>query len=322
MDRRVRNNELGKKPAASCLPQRPEKWALQLQNLKELSKATLESVSPKLSSEDALRHDLPSGRLVRALADLSSSVVAWRIWWLLGANDVRARYRRSVFGQLWLTLSMGLTIGALGVLYAVLFKQDTQGYLPFLAVSIIFWQLFAGLITEGCLTFTGSESYIKNIPIPLSAYALRTMARNLIVFLHNAILLPIVFIVLDVPFSWTMLLVLPGLALILLNSIWISLSLGALCCRFRDLPSIVANLMQLAFFLSPVIWKPSQLNESGQAFILLNPFSYFLAIVRDPMLGSIPSPGEYLVVIAITVLGFAVSILLFARVRARIVYWL
>jgi ABC-type polysaccharide/polyol phosphate export permease len=261
-------------------------------------------------------------RLGKALSDIARGVAAPSVWWLLGSNDIKARYRRSAFGQLWLTLSMGLTIGALGVLYAFLFKQDVTSYLPFIAISIITWQFFAGLINDGCSAFTGSEGYIRNMTLPLSTYPLRVLARNIVVFLHNIILIPVVWLVLAAPVGWTALMMIPGLALVMINGFCVGLLLGSLAARYRDLPSIVINVMQLAFFLSPVIWRPEQLGPQAQAFVWLNPFSYFLAIVRDPLLGSLPTQGEYLVAVAITLVNAALAFLVFARARARIVYWL
>ena len=74
----------------------------------------------------------------------------WRVWWLVALSDIRQRYQRSLFGQFWLTLSMGVTIGAIGFVYSVLFHQDMATYLPFLGVGIVCWGLIAAIVTEGC----------------------------------------------------------------------------------------------------------------------------------------------------------------------------
>jgi ABC-type polysaccharide/polyol phosphate export permease len=288
------------------------------------------SAAPNVDSESrpgpapdgAAQPASPSSRVAKAVSDIARAVGAPSVWWLLGSNDIKARYRRSAFGQLWLTLSMGLTIAALGLLYAVLFKQDVTSYLPFIAISIITWQFFAGLINDGCSSFTGSEGYIKNMTLPLSIYPLRVVARNIVVLLHNIVLVPIVWVILDGPVSWAALLVIPGLLLVMINGFFIGLLLGSLAARYRDLPSIMINVMQLAFFMSPVIWKPEQLNAQAQAFVWLNPFSSFLAIVRDPLLGSVPTEFAYLVALGITLANGLLALLVFARARARIVYWL
>ena len=96
--------------------------------------------------------------------------------------------------------------------------------------------------------------------------------------------------------------------------------LGGLGARFRDVPLICTNLMQVAFFMSPVFWRPTAAQHP--LFIELNPFYYFLEAVRMPLMGQLPPLKIWLVIAAITLGNAIVSILFFARVRARIPYWL
>ena len=75
----------------------------------------------------------------------------------MGWYDVRQHYRRSVLGPFWLTLSMGIMVGALGFLYGGLFGHSMQDYLPYLALGLIFWGFMASFMTEGCTVFTGGS---------------------------------------------------------------------------------------------------------------------------------------------------------------------
>ena len=75
--------------------------------------------------------------------DLKSSFTAWRVWYTFAVNDVKRRYRRSRLGQFWLTLSMALTIGGLGLVYSVLFKMDVAEYLPYISVTFVFWSIIS-----------------------------------------------------------------------------------------------------------------------------------------------------------------------------------
>ena len=118
------------------------------------------------------------------------------------------------------------------------------------------------------------------------------------------------------------LLAVPALLLIALNGVWIGMLLGPLCTRFRDLPQIIANVVQLAFFVTPIMFKASQLQERLWAVTHLNPFASFVEIVRGPLLGHIPAGHHYLMVAACTVIGWAVALPFYARFRGRIVYWL
>ena len=69
-----------------------------------------------------------------------------------------------------------------------------------------------------------------------------------------------------------LLLALPGLILLLLNGIWVGLALGTVCARFRDMPQIMTSLIQVAFYLTPVMYPKLQLPEKWRWLFRLNPF--------------------------------------------------
>jgi ABC-type polysaccharide/polyol phosphate export permease len=281
-----------------------------------------ESAGAASSPEASLKPPSMKMHLARAFEDLGSGLRDWRMWVLLGTNDIRQRYRRSRLGQFWITLAMATTIVSLGILYAFLFKISLREYLPYMGTNFVVWGLISGIVTESCVVFISAEGYLRQTPMPKSVFVHRMLVRNSLIFLHNLVILPPLFLVFDVPVSWALLLAPLGVALILLNGIWVGLLLGALCARFRDLPQIVGNLMQVVYFLTPVMWKPSQLPTEVSLLVDLNPFQSFLALVRDPLMGSPPPLHAWKMALAVTVFGYAIAILFFARFRARIVYWL
>ena len=282
------------------------------------------AAGPLATARSAAEGEAPGERerLRAAALDFLHGLALWRVWAMLAAADIRGRYRRSKFGQLWLTLSMAVTVAALGTVYSALFGQDVAGYLPFVATGLVAWAFLAAIITEGAQTFVEAEGYIRNVALPKSLFVYRMLARNLIVFAHNALLVPIVALLFGVPLSAASFLFLPNLALVLLNGVWVGILLGTLCARFRDLPQIVASVVQIAFFMSPVIWKPEQLAGRMPLLTDWNPFSSFLALLRDPLLGRAPSGRDYLVALVVTAVGFALALPFFARFRPRIVYYL
>ena len=255
-----------------------------------------------------------------ALADAVEGARAYRLWSLLSWQDIRRRYRRSKLGPFWLTISMGVLVGALGILYAGLFKVDVSDYLPFLAVGFITWSLISGLINEGCDTFISAETIIKQVNLPLSVHVYRTVCRNTIILGHNAVIYLVVIAVFQIWPGWTGLLALPGLALLCLNGVWMGLLFGMVSARFRDVPQIVASIVQLAFFLTPILWKPDLLPDRA-TILELNPFYHFVEVVRAPALGQSPAMSAWLAVIGTVVVGWAVTLVMYRRYRSRIAYW-
>jgi ABC-type polysaccharide/polyol phosphate export permease len=257
-----------------------------------------------------------------AVADFRGGFEDWRAWTLLGMHDIRQRYRRSRLGQFWITLSMAVTIAALGVVYAYLFNMTIGDYLPSLAVSLVVWGTISGIVQESCGVFTGAEIYLRQVAMPKTVFVHRMLVRNAVTLAHNAVILPPLFLFFGVQVDWATLLVLPGAALVLLNGIWVGLLVGTLCARFRDMPQMVNSIMQIVFYVTPVMWKPGQIVEKLPWLLDYNPFASFLSVMRDPLLGEVPRLWDYGFVGVATVLGFLVTVPFFARFRARIIYWL
>ena len=257
-----------------------------------------------------------------AIDDLLRALKAWRIWVLLGTVDIRQRYRRSRLGQFWITTSMAVVVAGLGIVYSGIFRQSISEYLPYVASGFVVWALLTSIITEGCTTFLESEAYAKQLTVPLSAYALRTLFRSFLTFAHNLVILPFVWLAFSVPLGWAVLLVIPGLILIAANGLWILLLLGTLCTRFRDLPQIISSFMQVVFFMTPIMFQPEQLPDAVRSVLVFNPFAALLSVARDPLIGRVPSVEEYGLVIGMALLGWMITIPFFGRYRQRIAYWL
>jgi ABC-type polysaccharide/polyol phosphate export permease len=258
----------------------------------------------------------------RACVDIVQGLAHWRLWWLLGLNDIRQRYRRSKVGQFWITLSMGAFIFGAGFVFGQLFQRSMAEYLPFLTVSMVVWGFMTGILNDSCTVFAQSESYLRQERLAKSVFVMRLLVRNLLIFVHNLILIPVVFLIFGKTPSATALLAIPGLILVIVNTMLAALFLAMICTRFRDLPQIVGNLLQIAFFVSPVMWEKNQILAQYHWLVDLNPLATHLTIITDPLLGRVPTLEQYATCLAITVLAAAVALPFFARFRERIVYWL
>lgn len=265
---------------------------------------------------------ITGGQARAAVRDFAEGIAHWRVWLALAFNDIQARYRRSKLGQFWLTISMGVTIAALAVVYSALFRMEIALYIPLIATGFIAWSLISGLITEGAGVFIEAESYLRNAPLAKSNFVFRVIVRNLAIFAHNLVLVPVVMLLFGVTPTLATLLFLPALALTLLNGVWVAVVLGTICARYRDLPPIVASVVQIAFFVSPVMWTRSLLAPEKQFIVTLNPFAAFLELLREPLLGNAPSLTAWLVALVITVAGLVLGFVFFARFRARIAYYM
>lgn len=256
-----------------------------------------------------------------ALGDLVRGVHLWRLAFALGWLDIRLRYRGSMLGPFWLTISTGVMVAALGVLYSTLFKMELRDYLPFLALSQVLWGFLAALVSEACSTFTEAEGIIRSVRMPFFLFSARTLIRNVIALAHNIVVIIVVFAVFSVWPGWGGLLAIPALLVWIVDGLALTLLLGTFCARFRDIQPIVNSVMQIAFFVTPVIWKPEQLG-SGVATLPWNPFYDLLEIVRGPLLGTGVSDMTWLGAVVYSVAMCSVSWAFFVRARGRVTFWI
>ncbi|PSC05796.1 ABC transporter permease [Alsobacter soli] len=269
---------------------------------------------------DALSISPRDVRLARQ--DLAGGVTAWPIWTHLGLLDIRQRYRRSRLGQFWITLSMALFVGGIGVVNASLFRAAAADYIPYLAASYIVWTLMSGLANDAAQVYVQAAPFLRQAAIPRTVFVLRVLARNAVAFAHNVVILPVVFALFGVWPGATALLALPGLALLAAAAFCAVHAVGVLATRFRDLPQIMQNAVQMAFFLTPVMWRPEQLGSNVASALSFNPFAVYLSLVVEPLLGRAPPASSWAAGVAMLLPLAGVAWLLFARFRARIPYWL
>jgi lipopolysaccharide transport system permease protein len=258
----------------------------------------------------------------RALQDMWSGLHAWRLWTLFGFNDVRMRYRRSTLGPFWASLSMGLQVLVTGFVMAFLFHMTLQRYFPYLCIGLIVWATLTTIVSEGATAFISASELILQVKRPLFVYLLQVVWRNIIVGAHTIVIFFVVAFLFGLFPGPTYLLAIPGLALFLLNCIWMAGVVAILSTRFRDIPLIVTNTFMALFWLTPVVYELDQLSGKMKTLISLNPLYHVIEVFRAPLLLTAPSALNWLMAIGTAVIGWIFLFLLFARTRKRIPFWL
>lgn len=259
--------------------------------------------------------------LILAFSDLLDSLRNWRLWTLLGWLEIRQRYARSKIGPFWLTISMGVLVGALGVVYGSLFGQNIADYLPMVAIGLVAWNLFSSLVNEGSMAYINSASYIRQVNTPKLIYVLQVAWRNLVIFAHNFVIVLLVLAVFGVKSWLTLPLFIPGLALFVLNGVWIGMVAGLLSARFRDFPQIIAALLQVAFYVTPILFHGAMLSEKHRWIVTFNPLAYLIDVVRQPLVGVAPPASTWIITGVMALLGWLCALWLTGRYHKRIPYW-
>ena len=264
---------------------------------------------------------IPSEQLY---GDALASLKLWRVWTFLGVQDIRARFRRSFIGPLWILLNLAFFVGGAGFVYGIMFGQPMADFLPFLITGFVIWGFLLSSFVDAGAAFIGSEGYIKQFSYPKQIYLLRALVSY-------SIMLSIGFIAvvaMQIAFRSFMivgwLFAIPGFFLLLaaaLGHIVISAYVGT---RFRDLPFALAGILQVVFFVTPIMFPIKVLQEKHLDFVYqYNPLYYLIDIVRHPILESeFASLGNYLCAALYTLVVWMVAVAVARRLDNRLVFLL
>jgi ABC-type polysaccharide/polyol phosphate export permease len=190
---------------------------------------------------------------------------------------------------------------------------------PVLAMALI--EALAPTLTVA----TGSRG-VMNVsasddpPVP-SIHAYRGVCRQLMVFAHNCAIVPVVLIATRTAVDWRILEAVPAVAVLAVNGLWVTILLGMLSARFRDIPPIIGSLWQVGFLLTPVFWPIEALGD-WVPMAAFNPIFAAIDVVRAPLLGIPTGANSWIVLLGSTTLGWLITYALFARFRMRIAYWI
>lgn len=258
-----------------------------------------------------------------AWQDLIGGLAKTDLWGRLGWLDVRRRYRRTLLGPFWTSISLAMYVLAVGMAGAGLWHQEIRQYLPFLISGMIVWMLVSTIINESCSSLVAGHALFRHVSFEYSILAYALVWRNLIIFVHNLVVYVLIVGALRPELLSPMaLMAVPGVMLVLVNGVWMALLCGMLCLRFRDVQPLIATVVQISMLVTPLFWPADTLVGMRRlVFVELNPLYHVLNVVRAPFLGQMPTAIDYCVVVFMAVGGWWLAYLVFRHFRKRISYW-
>jgi ABC-type polysaccharide/polyol phosphate export permease len=238
----------------------------------------------------------------------------------LAWTDTRTRYRRSVLGPFWLVIGTLIGVGGLGLVWSVVFQVDRETLIPMMATGLVIWTLLSASITEAASVFYTQRELFLNLPTASLFVSVVLLFRQLINFAHNLVVVVIVLLIYPRHLSLNALLVIPALALVALNLLWLIQFIGYVGARYRDLAPLLVAIMQPLFFVTPVLFQPQQLG-SFRFIAEINPLAQWLTLIRDPLTGSAPPAMSWIASGCMALVGWSLALLITAVKRKRLVYW-
>lgn len=260
-------------------------------------------------------------KMKEGIKDVLNAISRKDIWLYFAISDTRARYARSTLGPWWITLGTALGVIGLGLVWSAVMGVDLHVMLPNLAVGLVLWFMISGIISESSNCFNNQSSIIRNYPLPLALHTLRLLSKHLINFGHNIFIVLIVFCIYGSPnalgIAWAFI----GFVIIMLNLSWISLLISIMGSRFRDLGPSIDALMPVLFFLTPILYKKSDV-VSSVAWFAYNPISTLFCLVKNPLLSLPITPSDYVSMTAFGLIGWVLALVVLGRNKKHIVFWI
>lgn len=276
--------------------------------------------APVRPGAEVRRRSPEAGRGVTSAFQFARAAALWRFWLALAWADWKTRYRRSALGAAWVFVSFAAFVGVKVLVFGAMSAQDLGFFAIWLAAGFLVWTYISANIVEGCNVFVLSSRWIKGADLPYIGYVLQSVMRNNIQLLLSALVLVIAMFIFPPASGLALLTILPAIPILVLNALWAQLALGVLCARHRDFIHLAQTLVRLLFFLTPILWVPADFGRFGE-YAVYNPFTHYIAIVRDPLVFGTAPGLSWLIVLAITACGTAASLLAFRQFRNKIVFW-
>jgi ABC-type polysaccharide/polyol phosphate export permease len=243
------------------------------------------ALTPQLVEEQQLAS--PAPRRPGALADLLQfrQLIA-----LLVVRELKVRYKRSLFGLLWTMLNPLLLMVVYTVVFTTIMPSPQKNFAVFFLSALLPWLYFSTAVSQGLASVLGNQELIRKIRLPQAVFPLSVVGSNFVNFALSLVPLFLLMLAVHQPLS-AALLFLPVAALILTAFIsGVTLLLATATVFFRDVRHLTEVLLQVLFYLSPVIYAVEQISRRDvwwyplfKAELVVNPFTTLLPLVRDPV---------------------------------------
>ncbi len=242
-------------------------------------------------------------------------------WLALTRRNLASLNRRSSIGIVWQMLSTTIFILALSFVYSAVFSISLTEYIPYIAVGYVTWLFISNTLASAPMIFITNKQYIDQRNLPLTTYVIADVLAKYCVFMLQFAVSIVFCFLLSVKPTLALFFLPISAVIFLCTSFAVSIILGILTVKYRDVAQVVNSVILIIFLSTPILWKPGLL--SGRAFIAdANPFFHFINIVRTPVLEGYVPLLSVAVTVSVALVLNVVALFLLSRYKDRIVFWL
>jgi lipopolysaccharide transport system permease protein len=249
---------------------------------------------------------------------------------LLVVRELKVRYKRSVFGLLWTMLNPLLLMIVYTVVFTTIMPVGQRNFSIFLLSALLPWIFFSTALLQGLNSVIGNQELIRKVRVPQAVFPLSVVGSNLVNFTLSMVPLFLLMAALKQRFSMALLFVPVGMVLLTIFTSGMTLLLATFTVFFRDVRHLAEVALQMLLYLSPVLYDLNMLGQHRiwwfhlfEWFLALNPLTYLLALVREPVYyARIPDGGTIAIATLASLVTLAVGYKVFQRLAPRHIHYL
>ena len=265
-----------------------------------------------------MRHRWPGQRLLR---DVAAGFRMHEIWRNFAWEEMLSRYHRSALGLLWIVLGYAFFVGGISFFFGGFARMGLAHFTIYVGLGYAAFQFLVANVVDGCVVFTGSASWIKSTTLPYSIYVYKSIFRSLLPFAMQVAVVALAMLYWQPSLKWNVILIVPALALFVLNAVAIQYLCGLIAARYRDVTHLVGTITRILIFTTPILWVREE--RSGIIAIVadLNPLTHYIEIFRAPLMGEDIRPIAWITVLACTALCWLLAAVAADRMQKRLAFW-
>jgi lipopolysaccharide transport system permease protein len=255
---------------------------------------------------------------------LIESFLNYQLWLTLALTKIRVRFIRTALGPIWEILGTSIFLIFISFIWSKLWGETFFDFFCYLYSGFIIWKAISSIIGDGTYLFSDTYSnYFENISINPFIFCMSHTAKNFIVLLMNFPILIIILIINDSFYLISVLWMLIYFILFFITGVSTSFILATFCLKFRDLQFSIIVLLQLIFFMTPVIWKIDQLSGNAQRFIIEpNLLYHYIELFRTIALSGEINMKSLIIVSITTLLLTITSLIIYKKFNKKLIFWI
>ncbi len=232
----------------------------------------------------------------------------WELLWEMTEKELRARYKHTVFGFLWLVANPALQMLIIGFIFPLFFETQIEHYSFYLFTGLLAWNFFSLSLSKATPSIVFERSLVKKAMFPRAVIPLSIVMSNFINYTVALVIFLIPVLFLNTLSLKSCIFFLVGMTALVVLAAGISLLTSALNVRYRDINFFVQALLIIWFYATPIVYAPSQLPEALLWLWRFNPLTSVIqlmhhALIQAPLPDAILLSYNALIIVAVSVIG-------------------